>query len=114
MKLFLRLLLNALALLAIANLVSGFSITGLYAALILAVLLGAFNYTIKPIILLFTLPINLITLGLFTFVINAGLLWLASTIVKGVEIDSLLAALFASIVLWVVNFIAQILLKDIE
>lgn len=87
-----RLILNALALLAIAYLVPGFDVTNFYSALMVALILGLVNAIIKPILIILTLPITIITLGLFIFVINIFLLWFVSTIVKGFTIETLSAA----------------------
>jgi len=93
MNLIIRLLLNAAALLLVAYLVPGFSVDGFYAALIVAIILGIVNAIIKPILVLLTLPITILTLGLFTLVINALLIWFVSTIVKGFYVESFGAAL---------------------
>jgi putative membrane protein len=66
--------------------------------------LGVFNVVLKPILILLTLPINILTLGLFTFVINALLALLISTIVEGFYIEGLLSAILFSIVLSVVSY----------
>ena len=87
-----RLVLNAMALLAIAYFVPGFKVTGFYSALMVALILGLINAVIKPVLVILTLPITLVTLGLFVFVINIFLLWFVSTIVKGFTIETLTAA----------------------
>lgn len=74
--------------------------TALLAALALAII----NHTIKPIITIVSLPINIVTLGLFSFVINGAMILLASKIVPGFEIPSLLMAIWFSIVLSLVNY----------
>lgn len=100
---------NALTLLVVANIVPGFMIEGFYAALIVALILGLVNAIVRPIVLLFTLPINVITLGLFTFVVNALMLTFVSSIVKGFVIESFGAALTAAIVLWLVSFFTNLI-----
>lgn len=99
MKLLARLLVSSLALLATAYVVPGFHVDGITAALIAAVVLGLVNMFIKPIMLLVTLPITLLTLGLFTFVINALMLALTSYLVPGFDIDGLVATLIGTLVL---------------
>lgn len=74
-----------------------------YAALIAALVLGLLNAIVRPVLILLTLPINILTLGLFTFVINAGLIWFMSTFVKGVVVDGFLPALLVAIILWAVG-----------
>ena len=112
MKLILRWLINAIALLAVTQIVPGFVVDTFYHALIAALILGLVNAVIRPILLVLTLPINIITLGLFTFVIIAGLIWLVSTFVKGFEIAGFLPALLAAIILWAVAVVTNHLIKS--
>src|SRR3989338_4261578 len=86
MTLIFRWVINALALIIIANIVPGFGVDGLYTALIAALVLGLANALIRPILFILTLPITIITLGLFTFVLNALMVWLARTVAKGFEV----------------------------
>ena len=111
MYLLLRWLLNALALLLVANVVRGVSIDGLYAALIVALVLGVLNAVVRPVLVLLTLPINVITLGLFTLVINAALIWFASTVVKGFHVAGFVPALYAALILWAVSWATNTLLR---
>lgn len=108
----LRWLINALALIMVANVVPGFTVSSLYAALIAAVILGLLNAVIRPIILLFTLPINVLTLGLFTFVVNAVVIYIASTIVKGFDVATFGAAIWAAVALWLVSLITSFAFSD--
>jgi len=100
----------ALSLLLAAYLVPGISVASFYTALIVAALLGVVNIVLKPILIILTLPINILTLGLFTFVINASLFWLLSTIVKGFFVDGFLAALVGSLLVSAISYIAGELL----
>lgn len=109
MMLILRWIINALALLVVATLVTGFSVSSTYAALIAALILGLVNAIIRPVIILLTLPVNLLTLGLFTFVINALMILLVSTIVKGFDVTGFVPALYAAIVLWIISLITNML-----
>lgn len=111
MKFFLRWLLAAVALLAIANLVPGIELTGWYAAIITVAILGLVNAIIRPVIVLFTLPINILTLGLFSFVINALLIWFVSTIVEGFSIAGFIPALIGAILLSVFTAVISFFLK---
>lgn len=104
-NLILRWILLALALLAVASIVPGITIKGFGTALIVALVIGLINVFIRPIIEILTLPINILTLGLFTFVINALLLWLAAAIVNGFEIAGFIAALLGSILLSIFSLI---------
>ncbi len=107
MKLLIRLLINALAILLIAYLVPGVAVSGFYTALIVAVVLGLLNLVIKPLILLLTLPITIITLGLFTFVINALLFWFVGTVVKGFSVEGFIPAFIGALILTVVGWIGH-------
>lgn len=111
MKLVLRWIINALALLALTQIIAGFSVDTFYHALIAALVLGLLNAVIRPILLILTLPANLLTLGLFTFVVNAFLIWLMSTFVKGVELVGFWPALLVAIVLWAVSVLTTELLR---
>lgn len=98
-----RLILNTIAVLVAAYLVPGVHLSGLFAAFIVVIVLGLLNTLLKPILLLLTLPINFLTLGLFTWVINAALILLASALVPGFSVDSFVPALLFSLVLSLVN-----------
>jgi len=99
----LRWVLYALTIMLIAWLIPGISVTGFMSALIVALVIGIINLFIKPIVTLVTLPINLITLGLFGLVINALLFWLAGIVVPGFEVNGFLSALLGSLVLSVIG-----------
>lgn len=88
-----------------AWLLPGVSISGVLPALIAAVVLGAINAFIRPILFVLTLPINILTLGLFTLVLNALLVMLASALVPGFAVASFLWALIFSLVLGLVNWV---------
>lgn len=96
-------LLSAIAIMISAYVLPGVHVAGFTVALILAVILGVINAILKPILLVLTLPINILTLGLFTFVINAFLVLLAASLVKGFSVDSFWWALAFSLVLSLVN-----------
>jgi len=104
-------LLTALSLLITAKLVKGFIITSFVAALIAAVILGLINAIIKPILVVLTLPITIVTLGLFLFVVNALTIWLAGNITPGFHVSGFVPALLGSIVLTIVasvlNYVAD-------
>ena len=112
MYLLLRLIINAAALLLVAYLVPGFEVGGIYAALIVAVILGVLNAIVRPLLIVLTLPINIITLGLFTFIINALILWFVSTFVKGFDITGFIPALAGALILWFVSLVASWLIKQ--
>ena len=109
--------LNSLALFAVANLVPGIHVSGFMAAVIAAFVLGLVNTLIRPIFLILTLPVTLITLGLFIFVINGLLFWFAGSILKGFVVDSfwygVLGAVLYSIFSWALSSAAaQVMRKN--
>lgn len=110
MRIIVKWFIVALSLLLAAYLVPGIAVTSFYTALIVAVLLGVVNIVLKPILVVLTLPINLLTLGLFTFVINGFLFWFLSTIVKGFSVEGFLAALLGSLVVSAASFVSGELL----
>lgn len=111
MYLLFRWLLNAAVLLLVAYIVPGFHVDSFYTALIVALVLGILNAVIKPILVILTLPITILTLGLFTFIINAGLILLVSTMVKGFTVDGFVPALVGGLVLWVMSWFTSAITK---
>lgn len=107
MKILTRLLLVILTLLVVANYIPGIYIEGFYPALIAAVTLGLLNLFVKPVLFVLTLPITVLTLGLFMLVINAGLFWFASSFIDGFEVASFLHALLGSLIVSVVSAVGN-------
>lgn len=99
MKLILRFALTSGAFWVVAHYVPGISVASWQAAVVLALLWGLIGFTVKPVLLLLTLPINILTFGLFTLVINGFLLWLLGGVVKGFEVDTFVHALIGALVL---------------
>jgi len=97
-------LVSGLAIAIAAYLLPGIRLNGFFTALVTALVLGLINAVIKPVLLLLTLPINLLTLGLFTLVINALLVLLTARIVPGFQVDGFWWAVAFSVVLALVNF----------
>jgi putative membrane protein len=114
MGLLLRIIVNAVALLAVAYLVPGISVTGFVGALIAAVVLGVVNAVLKPILIILSLPLEIITLGLFTFVINALLFWFVGQLGLGLAVHGFWPALIGSIVLSIVSMILSALVRGVE
>lgn len=115
MRLIAKWIIVALAVFATPYFISGIVVNSFYVAFVTALLLGIVSVTIKPLAILITLPINIITLGLFTLVINGALLWMLSTFVRGFEIASFWSAFIAALFISVVTFIAEkIFLRDDE
>ena len=98
MKLITQWLLSAAALLAVAYLYEGVVVTSFVAALLAAALLGALNLVLRPILILLTLPVTLLTLGLFLFVVNALVFWAAAGLLSGLDVRSFGAALLGSLI----------------
>jgi len=107
LKLVTKVFLTVLALLLVAQFVPGIEVSGFYIALIVALLLGVINVTLKPILLILTLPISLVTLGLFTFIINALLFWFIASFVGGFEVSGFLSALVGATVISIVSSIGN-------
>jgi putative membrane protein len=102
-----RVLANALAILAAAHIVPGIEVSGGLAVVAAGLVLALINALVRPILLFLTLPFTLVTLGLFLFVLNAFCLWLTSLVVNGFVIHgfwaAVLGALLVSVVSWLVN-----------
>ncbi len=98
-----RWVINAIALLVVANVVPGFGIDTFYNALIAALVLGLVNALVRPLFFILTLPVTIMTLGLFTFAINAFMIWLVATIVEGFVVEGFVPALVASLLLWAIS-----------
>jgi putative membrane protein len=96
-------LITAVSLLITAHFISGFTIKSIGAAAIAAVVVGLVNATIRPILFWLTLPVTILTLGLFSFILNALTLWFASSVTPGFEIHGFLPALIGSLVLSIVS-----------
>lgn len=103
----LRWSMNLLALVVAAALIRGIRIQSIEMGILAAGILGVVNAVIRPVVLLLTLPINLLTLGLFTLVINAAMLKLVSALVPGLVIESFSAAFFGALIIsltsWLLN-----------
>ena len=112
MKLIIKWLCYALAIIFIAWLLPGIEVSSFVSALIVAIVLGLINVFIKPILMFITLPLNIITLGLFTLIINAFLLWLAGYLSPGFEVEGFWSALLGSIILSVLSTAINSMSKD--
>ncbi|OHC91024.1 MAG: hypothetical protein A3J87_03790 [Sideroxydans sp. RIFOXYB12_FULL_59_6] len=106
--------LNSLALIAVASFVPGIHVDGFMAAFVAALVLGLVNTLIRPIFLVLTLPVTVLTLGLFILVINGLMFWFAGSILRGFVVDSfwpaVLGALLFSIFSWALSSAAAQLL----
>ena len=107
LRLILKIAITAGTLILVAQYVPGITVTGWYPALIAALILGVVNITLKPILLLFTLPLNLATLGLFTFILNAALFWFVGSFVDGFEVAGFLPAFLGALIISIVSSVAH-------
>ncbi|MEI6761905.1 MAG: phage holin family protein [Betaproteobacteria bacterium] len=98
MKLLSKWLLSAAALLAVAYLYGGVEVRSFQAALLAALVIGLFNLVLRPLLVLLTLPVTIVTLGLFLFVINALMFWWAAGLLDGFYVRSFGAALVGSLI----------------
>jgi putative membrane protein len=98
MKLIVRWLLLAAALLLVAHLYAGVQVANFGAAMIAALVLGLLNTLVRPLLVLLTLPVTLLTLGLFLFVINALMFWAAASLLSGFNVTGFGAALIGSLI----------------
>jgi len=110
--LFIRWLILTLSILAAAYMFEGIEVSSFFSALFAAAVLGILNAFFRPILLLLTLPINLLTLGLFTFVVNALMLMLTSGIISGFHVQGFWPAVFGSLVISVVSWLLTSVVND--
>jgi putative membrane protein len=109
MALIVHWLLSALSILIVAHVVPGFEVRGFGTALVAAIVIGLVNATLGFVLKILTLPVTILTFGLFLLVINALMIWLAASIVPGFFVHGFGAALLGAIVLSVVSFILRFL-----
>lgn len=114
MKLILRVLLSALAVVLLAKLLGGVQVDSYVTAIIVAVVLSLLNFIVKPILVILTLPVTILTLGLFLLVINAIIILLADQLVGGFSVDNIWWALLFSLLLSFLQSIFFSVLKDPE
>ncbi|MBP6926591.1 MAG: phage holin family protein [Candidatus Pacebacteria bacterium] len=105
MKIIIHWLILTLAVLATPFIVSGIHVNSLLTAVVVAAILGFINTVIKPIVTILTLPINIITLGLFSVILNGLFFWFVAGVVSGFTIDSFTAAILGALVISVLNWI---------
>lgn len=111
MKIIAQIALGALALLVTAHVVPGIFISGLYIAIIASVVLGLLNALVRPVLIILTLPITVLTLGLFIFIINALLFYFASTFITGFEVNDLFSALIGSLLVSIITTVGNRFIK---
>jgi putative membrane protein len=112
MRFLLRLLLNGVAVFLAAQLIPGIGIAGPGAAIVAGIALGLINAVVRPVLILLTLPVTLVTLGLFIFVVNAICLALAAWFVPGFTIIGFIPALLGALVITIISWLLSALLTD--
>lgn len=114
MKMLLRLVINAAAIIGVAYLFPGIEVSGFATALVVALVLAIVNLFFKPILVILTLPVTIVTLGLFTLVINGFLFWLVGRFIDGFSVTGFWTAILGSIVFSVISYLGHHLLIDEE
>lgn len=112
MKLLIRLLITTILIVVLGNFLPGIHVTTIKTALVVAVVLALLNTFLKPILVLFTFPVTMLTLGLFLLVINAGILLLADYFIDEFSVDSFVNAFVFSIVLSLCQWLLGLFVKD--
>ena len=112
MGIFIRWLILTAAIMAASYLIDGIRISGFFSAFCAAAVLGILNALFRPILFILTLPINIMTLGLFTFVINALLLKMASGVIPGFDVHGFWSAVFAALIISGVNWILSSFINE--
>ena len=107
-----RVLVNALAILAAAHIVPGIEVSGGLAVVAAGLVLALINAVVRPVLLFLTLPFTLVTLGLFLFVLNAFCLWLTSFLVTGFVVHGFWAAVLGALLVSVVSWVVTAFLSD--
>jgi len=107
MKLIVKWLLSAAALLAVAHLYSGVQVRDFTSALIAAFVIGLLNTILRPVLVVLTFPVTLVTLGLFLFVINALMFWAASGLLSGFQVTGFIAAMIGSLIYSLIGVVIE-------
>jgi putative membrane protein len=110
MRLLLAWLINAFALVAVAYLMPGISVASFTTALIAALVLGLINAVVRPVLVLLTLPVTIITLGLFIFVLNGLLFWFVGSFIQGFVVQGFWSGVFGAIVFSLISWLLSALL----
>lgn len=111
MKLIIKLLLNAIAVFVLANILSGVEVDGYVSAIIVAVVLSVLNLLVKPLLVILTLPVTIVTLGLFLLVINALIILLADQLISGFAVNNIWWAILFSILLSILQSLLHSFIK---
>lgn len=107
-----RWLILTVAIMVTSYLLKGIYVSGFFSALLAAAILGVLNAFFRPVLIVLTLPINILTLGLFTFIINAALLMMVSGVISGFEVTGFWPALFGSLLISIVSSLLSSFISD--
>lgn len=110
--LFVRWLILTAAIMVCSYLLDGIQVSGFFSAFFAAAMLGVLNAFFRPILIILTLPINILSLGLFTFVINALMLKMASGVISGFDVRGFWTAVFGSLVISIVSWLLSSFISD--
>jgi putative membrane protein len=113
MKLLAKWLLSAAALLLVAYVYNGVEVKTFGAAMIAALIIGLFNTVVRPILVVLTLPVTVVTLGLFLFVINALMFWAAASVLDGFHVQGFVAALIGSLLYTLLGVVIESALESL-
>jgi putative membrane protein len=113
MKLIAKWLLSAAALLLVAYVYNGVEVRTFGAAMIAALVIGLFNIIVRPILVVLTLPVTVVTLGLFLFIINALMFWAAAGVLDGFHVTGFVAALVGSLIYTVLGVVIESALESL-
>ena len=107
MKILAKIVITALALLAVAYLLPGVTVTNFYIALLVALIMGVLGITLKPILVLLTLPVTILTLGLFMWIINGFIFWITARFIDGFGVDTFWIAVLGALIVSVFSWIGE-------
>lgn len=110
-NLLLRWVLSSVALIAVAYVYSGVTVASFSAALLAAAVIGLLNTLVKPVLFVLTLPITVLTLGVFYFVLNALLFWASASLLEGFQVQGFTAALLGSLIFSIIQMALHALLR---
>jgi putative membrane protein len=109
-----RLVVNAIALIVVAYIVPGIHVSGIGGALIAALILGIVNAILRPILIILSLPLEIVTLGLFTLVINALLFWLVGALHVGLDVAGFWPAFWGALVMAIVSWLISLVTGSLD
>ncbi len=107
-----RWIVNALALILTAWLLKGMEFNGVFAPFVAALVIGVLNAVLRPFLILITLPLNILTLGVFTFVVNGFLIYITAKVVNGFVVENFWAAFVGAIFLSIISFLLSLFISD--